>query len=52
VCHDDDVVRQQRLTRAQWDREINKMVGWGARVQPEERETLLEYLLKIAGPGR
>jgi hypothetical protein len=28
VCHDDDVIRQQRLTHAQWDREINKMSGW------------------------
>src|SRR5262249_13195404 len=52
ICHDDDVVRQQRLTREQWDREINKMVGWGARVQPENREMLLDYLLKVAGPRR
>src|SRR4029434_3422770 len=36
VCHDDDVIRQQRLTRAQWEREIDKMVNWGARVSPEE----------------
>jgi len=50
VCHDDDVIRQQRLTRAQWDRELNKMIGWGARVQPEERQSLLDYLLRIAGP--
>jgi DMSO/TMAO reductase YedYZ molybdopterin-dependent catalytic subunit len=52
VCHDDDVVRQQRLTREQWDREINKMAGWGARVQSDEREALLDYLLKISGPKR
>lgn len=47
VCHGEDVIRQQRLTRAQWDREINKMAGWGARVRPEDREGLLVYLLKI-----
>ena len=52
VCHEDDVIRQQRLTRAQWDREINKMIGWGARVQPENRETLLDYLFRLAGPRR
>jgi len=36
VCHQDDVIRQQRLTRPQWDRELNKMTGWGAEVKPEE----------------
>ena len=44
VCHDEDIIRQQRLTRAQWDRELNKMIGWGARVAPEDRATLLDYL--------
>src|SRR5262249_4444791 len=52
VCHDDDVIRQQRLTRAQWDREIDKMMGWGARVQPEDRPALLDYLSRVAGPRR
>ena len=31
---------------------INKMTGWGARVEPESRQTLLDYLLSIAGPSR
>jgi hypothetical protein len=52
ICHDEDVIRQQRLSRAQWDREINKMTGWGARVEPDRREMLLEYLLRVAGPRR
>jgi DMSO/TMAO reductase YedYZ molybdopterin-dependent catalytic subunit len=52
VCHDEDVIRQQRLTRAQWDREVNKMIGWGCRVQPDTREALLDYLTNIAGPRR
>jgi len=50
VCHEDDVIRQQRLTRAQWDREITKMTGWGARVGAEDRQSLLDYLVRIAGP--
>ena len=37
ACHDEDVIRQQRLTRAQWDGEINKMIGWGAKVRDEDR---------------
>jgi DMSO/TMAO reductase YedYZ molybdopterin-dependent catalytic subunit len=52
ICHEDDVIRQQRLTRAQWDRELNKMIGWGARVRAEDRETLLDYLTRIAPTTR
>jgi sulfite oxidase len=44
ACHDDDVILQQRLTRAQWDRELNKMMQWGARIAPEDRGALLDYL--------
>jgi DMSO/TMAO reductase YedYZ molybdopterin-dependent catalytic subunit len=49
VCHGDDVIRQQRLSAAQWDREINKMTGWGAKVGDDQRKTLIDYLLSIAG---
>ncbi len=50
ACHDEDVIRQQRLTRAQWDGEINKMIGWGARVRDEDRNALLDYLFSNYGP--
>jgi DMSO/TMAO reductase YedYZ molybdopterin-dependent catalytic subunit len=52
TCHDEDVIRQQRLTRAQWDRELNKMTNWGARVPPDRRESFLDYLVNTAGPRR
>jgi DMSO/TMAO reductase YedYZ molybdopterin-dependent catalytic subunit len=52
VCHDDDVIRQQRLTRAQWDRELNKMTGWGAKVKDEDRAGFLDYLFSNYGPRR
>jgi sulfite oxidase len=44
ACHQDDVMSQQHLTRAQWDREITKMTNWGAQVKPEDRDSLLNYL--------
>jgi len=44
ACHDEHMMRQQRLTRAQWDREVTKMTGWGAPVKPENRDALLDYL--------
>jgi hypothetical protein len=50
VCHGDDVVGQQRLTRAAWDRELNKMSGWGAQVGNEDRSGLLDYLVRNFGP--
>ena len=50
ACHDEDVIQQQRLTRAQWDAEINKMIGWGARVRDEDRNRLLDYVSINWGP--
>jgi DMSO/TMAO reductase YedYZ molybdopterin-dependent catalytic subunit len=55
VCHEDDVIRQQRLTRAQWDRELNKMAGWmpaDRQPSPSDREALLNYLSATFGPRR
>jgi DMSO/TMAO reductase YedYZ molybdopterin-dependent catalytic subunit len=44
TCHDEGMMRQQHITRAQWERETDKMVRWGAPVKPEEREGILKYL--------
>jgi DMSO/TMAO reductase YedYZ molybdopterin-dependent catalytic subunit len=52
VCHGDDVIDQQRLTRAQWEAEINKMTGWGAKVPEQDRSALLDYLAARFGPRR
>ena len=43
-CHDEHMMQQQRLTGAQWDREINKMTGWGAPLKAQDREAILNYL--------
>lgn len=43
-------MRQQKLTRAQWDREVTKMTNWGAPVKPEGREALLDYLAERFKP--
>jgi sulfite oxidase len=52
ACHDQDVIEQQRLTRQQWDAEINKMVGWGAKVSDQDRSALLDYFASRYGPRR
>ena len=50
VCHGDDLIRQQRLTRTDWDREIDKMIGWGARLNADDRALFLDYLSGTFGP--
>lgn len=44
-CHGADLIDQQRLTRTGWEREVEKMMRWGARVPEAEKETLVDYLL-------
>lgn len=43
-CHDEHMMQHQHLTRAQWDREIDKMTGWSAPTKPQDREAILDYL--------
>ena len=50
TCHEDDVIRQQKLSRTQWDREIDKMARWGANVKPADRAAILDYLSKTYPP--
>jgi sulfite oxidase len=51
ACHDEDIIGQQRLGRAQWDREIQKMVNWGARATDDERAKFLDYLANRYSAG-
>ena len=44
ACHSEDLVRQQRLTEAQWAKNLDKMRGWGAPTEPESVEALTTYL--------
>ena len=49
-CHSSDILRQQRLTEAQWAASVKKMTGWGAEVPDDEKDTLLKYLSSHFGP--
>jgi mono/diheme cytochrome c family protein len=50
TCHSSDILRQQRLTEAQWAASVKKMTGWGAPVSDDEIETLVKYLASHFGP--
>lgn len=51
VCHDADIITQQRLTRAGWGRSVDKMVRWGAVVESSERDPMLDYLAAHFAPA-
>ena len=50
VCHDADLIAQQRLNEAGWSRELDKMSRWGASVTDDERRRLLSYLVRHFAP--
>jgi hypothetical protein len=43
-CHDAHIIVQQRMGKAAWTKEVDKMIKWGALVEPGDRDTLIEYL--------
>jgi cytochrome c5 len=49
-CHESDLIAQQRLSRAAWARSVDKMVRWGAVVESDEREPMLDYLAAHFAP--
>ena len=47
-CHALDVVRAQRLSREEWESELDKMSSMGAKIR--NRTALLDYLTRKYGP--
>jgi hypothetical protein len=43
-CHSADLIIQQRLSADGWSRELDKMIGWGARVSSIEKPVIVRYL--------
>src|SRR2546428_586083 len=43
-CHDEHIIRQQRLSSKAWTREVDKMIKWGAAVDPADRNAFIDYL--------
>lgn len=49
-CHGSDLIASQRLGEAGWERELDKMVRWGANVPETERLALVAYLARHFAP--
>jgi len=51
-CHEARIIVQQRLSKAAWGKEVDKMMKWGAEVDPKDRDALVEYFSANFGPGQ
>lgn len=43
-CHEARIILQQRLSKAAWAKEVDKMIKWGAVVDANDHDALIEYL--------
>jgi hypothetical protein len=51
-CHEARIILQQRLSRAAWTKEVDKMTKWGAVVDPADRDGLIDYLSTNFSPDK
>jgi hypothetical protein len=51
-CHETRIVVQQRLSKAAWTKEVDKMIKWGAVVDAQDHDALIEYLSTSFGTDR
>jgi mono/diheme cytochrome c family protein len=51
-CHEARIILQQRLTKPAWTKEVDKMVKWGAVVDPADRDALIDYLSANFSPDK
>ena len=43
-CHEARIIVQQRLTKSSWTKEVDKMMKWGAVLDANDRDALIDYL--------
>jgi|ERR1700689_501114 hypothetical protein len=51
-CHEARIILQQRLSKAAWTKEVDKMTKWGAVVDPTDRDALIDYLSTNFSPDK
>jgi hypothetical protein len=50
ICHSPDMWYTQRLSKATWQAEVTKMMGFGAPIPPADKAHVVAYLAKYLGP--
>src|SRR5262245_7335838 len=48
-CHSLELTSQQRQDRAGWLAIVDRMITYGAPIPPDEKEAILEYLVRHLG---
>ena len=43
-CHEASIIVQQRLSKTAWTKEVDKMIKWGALVDPADHDAFIDYL--------
>ena len=51
-CHEARIILQQRLSKASWTKEVDKMTKWGAVVDPADRDAMIDYLSSNFSPDK
>lgn len=51
-CHGARILLQQRLSKAAWTKEVDKMTKWGALVDSTDRDALIDYLSTNFSPDK
>ena len=51
-CHEARIILQQRLSKAAWTKEVDKMTKWGAVVDAADRDALIDYLSANFSPDK
>jgi hypothetical protein len=51
-CHEARIILQQRLSKAAWTKEVDKMIKWGALVEPNDHDPLIDYLSTNFSPEK
>jgi len=46
ICHSEEMIAGQRLTRPQWKAEVEKMIGMGSPLPPEQVAPVIDFLAK------
>jgi len=52
TCHEARIIVQQRLNKPAWTKELDKMIKWGAEVDPKDHDALIDYFTANFGPDQ